>query len=63
MEQLFAFPYLEKSDQNKYGTLLKGLNSQKSLGHDGLVPKNAKQLKQRFKKPKNWIFVDDLCGT
>ena len=33
-EQLFAFLYLENSDQSKYGSLLKGLNSQKSLGHD-----------------------------
>ena len=33
-EQLFAFLYLENTDQAKYGTLLKGLNSQKSLGHD-----------------------------
>jgi hypothetical protein len=33
-EQLFAFLYLENSDQDKYGSLLKGLNSQKSLGHD-----------------------------
>jgi uncharacterized protein with GYD domain len=33
-EQLFAFLYLENTDQAKYGSLLKGLNSQKSLGHD-----------------------------
>jgi hypothetical protein len=33
-EQLFAFLYLENADQVKYGSLLKGLNSQKSLGHD-----------------------------
>jgi hypothetical protein len=33
-EQLFAFLYLENADQDKYGLLLKGLNSQKSLGHD-----------------------------
>ncbi len=33
-EQLFAFLYLENTDQAKYGTLLKGLNSQKSLGLD-----------------------------
>jgi hypothetical protein len=33
-EQLFAFVYLENTDQAKYGSLLKGLNSQKSLGHD-----------------------------
>jgi hypothetical protein len=33
-EQLFAFLYLENSDQEKYGSLLKGLNSQKLLGHD-----------------------------
>jgi hypothetical protein len=33
-EQLFAFLYLENADQAKYGSLLKGLNSQKSLGHD-----------------------------
>ena len=33
-EQLFAFLYMENSDQAKYGSLLKGLNSQKSLGHD-----------------------------
>jgi hypothetical protein len=34
LEQLFAFLYLENADQEKYGLLLKGLNSQKSLGHD-----------------------------
>ena len=34
LEQLFAFLYMENSDQAKYGSLLKGLNSQKSLGHD-----------------------------
>jgi hypothetical protein len=33
-EQLFAFLYMENSDQAKYGSLLRGLNSQKSLGHD-----------------------------
>jgi hypothetical protein len=33
-EQLFAFLYLENADQEKYGSLLKGLKSQKSLGHD-----------------------------
>jgi hypothetical protein len=33
-EQLFTFLYLENTDQAKYGSLLKGLNSQKSLGHD-----------------------------
>jgi hypothetical protein len=33
-KQLFAFLYLENLDQAKYGSLLKGLNSQKSLGHD-----------------------------
>ena len=33
-EQLFAFLYLENADQSKYGLLLRGLNSQKSLGHD-----------------------------
>jgi hypothetical protein len=33
-EQLFAFLYLENADDDKYGSLLKGLNSQKSLGHD-----------------------------
>jgi hypothetical protein len=33
-EELFAFLYLENADQDKYGSLLKGLNSQKSLGHD-----------------------------
>jgi hypothetical protein len=33
-EQLFTFVYLENADQDKYGSLLKGLNSQKSLGHD-----------------------------
>eukprot|EP00957_Ditylum_brightwellii_P208487 15357692-Ditylum_brightwellii.AAC.1 len=33
-EQLFAYIYLENSDQLKYGTILKGLNKQKSLGND-----------------------------
>jgi hypothetical protein len=33
-EQLFTFLYLENTDQAKFGSLLKGLNSQKSLGHD-----------------------------
>eukprot|EP00957_Ditylum_brightwellii_P192299 14638893-Ditylum_brightwellii.AAC.1 len=33
-EQLFAYIYLEISDQSKYGMILKGLNKQKSLGND-----------------------------
>jgi hypothetical protein len=33
-EQLFAFLYMENADQDKYGSLLQGLSSQKSLGHD-----------------------------
>ena len=33
-EQLFAFLYLENSDQDKYGSILRNLNSQKSLGND-----------------------------
>ena len=33
-EQLFVFAYLEKSDQYKYGSILKSLNEQKSLGND-----------------------------
>ena len=33
-DQLFAFIYLENSDQTKYGSILKGLNEQKSLGND-----------------------------
>jgi hypothetical protein len=37
-EQLFAFLYLENADQDKYGSLLEGLNSQKSLG-DGQYPR------------------------
>jgi len=33
-EQFNAFLYLENADQAKYGSLLKNLNSQKSLGND-----------------------------
>ena len=33
-EQLFTYIYLENADQKKYGTVLKNLNSQKSLGND-----------------------------
>ena len=33
-EGLFAFLYLENSDQGKYGTIIQNLNSQKSLGND-----------------------------
>ncbi len=31
---MFAFLYLENSDQDKYGSIIKNLNSQKSLGND-----------------------------
>jgi hypothetical protein len=33
-EQFLAFLFLENADQNKYGSLLTNLNSQKSLGND-----------------------------
>jgi hypothetical protein len=33
-EQFLAFLFLENADQNKYGTLMRNLNSQKSLGND-----------------------------
>jgi hypothetical protein len=33
-ESLFAYLYLENADQDKYGTILNDLNSQKSLGND-----------------------------
>jgi hypothetical protein len=33
-ECLFAYLYLENSDQGKYGTIIQNLNSQKSLGND-----------------------------
>jgi hypothetical protein len=33
-EGLFAFMYLENADQDKYGSILNNLNSQKSLGND-----------------------------
>jgi hypothetical protein len=33
-EGLFAFMYLENADQDKYGSILNNLNSQKSLGDD-----------------------------
>lgn len=33
-EQFLAFIYLENSDQEKYGSILSNLNSQKSLGND-----------------------------
>ena len=33
-EGLFAFLYLENSDQGKYGSIIQSLNSQKSLGND-----------------------------
>jgi hypothetical protein len=32
-EGLFAFMYLESADQDKYGSILNNLNSQKSLGN------------------------------
>ena len=49
-EQLFAFLYLENTDQAKYGSLLKGLNSQKSLGHDQ-YPRLLKRVQQRVEQP------------
>ena len=33
-EQFFGFIFMENADQNKYGSLLRNLNSQKSLGND-----------------------------
>jgi hypothetical protein len=33
-EQLYAFMYLENSDQHKYGSIMGNLNLQKSLGND-----------------------------
>eukprot|EP00957_Ditylum_brightwellii_P207559 15353517-Ditylum_brightwellii.AAC.1 len=33
-DQLFAFIYLENSDQTKYGSILKRLNEQKLLGNN-----------------------------
>ena len=33
-EKMFAYLYLENSDQEKYGTILQNLSSQKSLGND-----------------------------
>jgi hypothetical protein len=33
-DRLFAYLYLENADQDKYGSILKNLNSQKSLGND-----------------------------
>jgi hypothetical protein len=33
-ERLLAYLYLENSDQDKYGSILRNLNSQKSLGND-----------------------------
>ena len=33
-EGLFTFMYLENSDQDKYGSIISNLNSQKSLGND-----------------------------
>jgi len=33
-EQLFAFSYLENPSQDKYGSILRNLNSQKSFGND-----------------------------
>lgn len=33
-EKWFAFVYLENSDQNKYGSLINNLASQKALSHD-----------------------------
>ena len=33
-EKLFAYTYLENADQEKYGSILKNLLSQKSLGND-----------------------------
>jgi hypothetical protein len=55
-EQLFAFLYLENADEDKYGSLLKGLNSQKSLGHDQyprmLTKANNVLSNHRFDVPK-----------
>ena len=33
-EQLFSYVYLENADPKKYGSIMKNLNSQKSLGND-----------------------------
>jgi len=39
-EQFLAFLFLENADQSKYGTLMRNLNSQRSLGNDQ-YPKTA----------------------
>jgi hypothetical protein len=59
-EGLFAFLYIENSDQDKYGSIISHLNSQKSLGNDQYprtivetnnVLSNHKFDMVKFKKP------------
>ena len=64
-EQFYAFMYLENSDQQKYGSIMGNLNSQKSLGNDqyprSIVETNnvlsnhkfdqIQSKKQEYKKP------------
>ena len=66
-EQLMAFLYLENADQDRYESMMKNLNSQKSLGNcqylKSLIESNnflsnhkydnAKELKERRQKSKN----------
>jgi hypothetical protein len=48
-EQFMAFIYLENSDRKKYGSVLKNLNSQKSLGND--------------QYPKTLIDLNNVLGS
>jgi hypothetical protein len=55
-ESMFAYLYLENADQDKYGTTLNNLNSQKSLGNDQfsrpIVESNNVLSNHRFNIPK-----------
>jgi hypothetical protein len=62
-EGLFAFLYLENSDQEKYGSILRNLNSQKSLGNDqyprtivetnNVLSNHRFDVSRLYKKPEN----------
>ena len=56
VEQLFAFTYLKNSDQHRYGSILKDLNKQKSLGNDQyhktITETNNVPSNHRFDNPK-----------
>jgi hypothetical protein len=56
-ESLFAYLYLENADQDKYGTILNNLNSQKSLGNDQF-PRTIVETNKVFSNHKFDVVVE-----